>query len=272
MKRLESIQTGITMGRGGYSNANPYTALAMTNGSDTESTGGDTVDTIVAAAMAGTEAKMDSIIASQQQLFTQFANMTMNQPYVPPTMPTTIMPPAYMAPAFNLPPTQSFTTRQAQYNAPPPTQYIPPGQAQYNVPIVYPPQAQWQAPPVNQVNVPMQYSQYGGKGGYNYGGSRCGRGHGGSRYGRGRGRTTYVDSGATISVLTNKTRYGPQGMPMTHTNPVKKYNNWDMCYTCGFDVESGHTSMTCPQKKEGHQTGCNRGITYSIRQWGIILV
>jgi hypothetical protein len=48
-------------------------------------------------------------------------------------------------------------------------------------------------------------------------------------------------------------------MPMTHTNPVKKYNNWDMCYSCGFDVESGHTSMTCTQKKEGHQTGCNRG-------------
>jgi len=51
-------------GRGGYSNANPFSALNMTAGSDTESDGGDTVDTIVAAAMASTEAKMDSIISS----------------------------------------------------------------------------------------------------------------------------------------------------------------------------------------------------------------
>jgi len=64
MKRLESIQTSMMSGRGGYSNANPFSALNMTAGSDTESDGGDTVDTIVAAAMASTEAKMDSIISS----------------------------------------------------------------------------------------------------------------------------------------------------------------------------------------------------------------
>jgi hypothetical protein len=254
MKRLESIQTSMTSGRGGYSNANPFSALNMTAGSETESDGGDTVDTIVAAAMASTEAKMDSIINSQQQLFQQFANFTMNQPHVPPTMPPTVMPPAYMAPTFGPPPAQA----RPQYNAPPPMQYVVPRQVQYNAPAAYPPQ-QWQPPPVNQVTVPTQY------GGYTYGGSRRGRGRGrgGSRNGRGRGSATYHDTGATVSVLTAGTsptvRYGPQGMPMTHTNPVKKYNNWDMCYSCGFDVESGHTSMTCPYKKVGHQDGCNRG-------------
>jgi hypothetical protein len=117
MKRLESIQTSMTSGRGGYSNANPFSALNMTAGSDTESTSEDTVDTIVAAAMASTEAKMDSIINSQQQLFQQFANMTMNQANVPPTMQMKVMPPAYMAPAFNPPPTQARMPVQAQYNA-----------------------------------------------------------------------------------------------------------------------------------------------------------
>lgn len=202
--------------------------------------------------MAGTEAKMDSIINSQQLLFQQFANMTMNQSNVPPNMPPTVMPPAYMAPAFSPPPTQA----RPQYNVPPPMQYMTPGQAHNNIPAAYPPQ-QWQAPPVNQVNVPAQY------GGYNYGGGRRGRGRGrgGSRNGRGRGRAPYFDTGATVSVLTAGTiptvRYGPQGMPMTHTNPVKKYNNWDMCYTCGFDVD--HASVACQYKKEGHQDGCNRG-------------
>ena len=246
MKRLESIQSRMTSGRGGYSNANPCSALNMTAGSDTESTSGDTVDTIVAAAMASMDAKMDAIINLQQQLSQQFANMTMNQSNAPPPMQPTVMPPAYMAPAFNPPPTQARMPVQAQYNAPPPMQYVAPRQTQ--------PQ-QWQAPPVNQVNVPTQY------GGYNYGGNRRGRGRGGSRNGRGRGRAPVFDTGATVSVLTAGTavRYTPQGMPMTHTNPMKKYNNWDMCYSCGFDVDDGHTSMTCPWKKEGHQDGCTRG-------------
>ncbi len=29
------------------------------------------------------------------------------------------------------------------------------------------------------------------------------------------------------------------------SNLVKVHNNWNVCYTCGFDVEDGHTSMTC---------------------------
>jgi hypothetical protein len=27
---------------------------------------------------------------------------------------------------------------------------------------------------------------------------------------------------------------------------VKKYENWNACYTCGFDIEDRHMSATCP--------------------------
>ncbi len=31
----------------------------------------------------------------------------------------------------------------------------------------------------------------------------------------------------------------------THLTRSKKHNNWSVCYSCGFDVEIGHTSATC---------------------------
>jgi hypothetical protein len=32
-----------------------------------------------------------------------------------------------------------------------------------------------------------------------------------------------------------------------YSNLMKKYANWNACYSCGFDVADGHTSQTCPQ-------------------------
>ena len=45
-----------------------------------------------------------------------------------------------------------------------------------------------------------------------------------------------------------------------YSNPVKLYANWNMCYSCGFDVEDGHTSQTFPVhlRKPNHQVGFNR--------------
>jgi hypothetical protein len=46
--------------------------------------------------------------------------------------------------------------------------------------------------------------------------------------------------------------YGAGGHGNGHTpaalisNRVKLYANWNVCYSCGFDVPGGHTSMTCP--------------------------
>jgi hypothetical protein len=37
------------------------------------------------------------------------------------------------------------------------------------------------------------------------------------------------------------------------SNIVKRYANWNACYTCGFNVPDGHTSMSCQaQRKAGH--------------------
>ncbi len=30
------------------------------------------------------------------------------------------------------------------------------------------------------------------------------------------------------------------------SNMVKHHANWNVCYSCGFDVADGHTSMSCP--------------------------
>ena len=52
---------------------------------------------------------------------------------------------------------------------------------------------------------------------------------------------------------------GHQAARAPYSNTTKYYNNHNMCYSCGFDVPSWHTSMTCPQecRKAHHQPGCN---------------
>jgi hypothetical protein len=44
------------------------------------------------------------------------------------------------------------------------------------------------------------------------------------------------------------------------SNIVKRYANWNTCYSCGFDVVDGHTSMSCPPhlRKATHHIGFNR--------------
>ena len=29
---------------------------------------------------------------------------------------------------------------------------------------------------------------------------------------------------------------------------IKHYLNWNACFLCGFDMENGHTSATCPME------------------------
>jgi hypothetical protein len=38
-------------------------------------------------------------------------------------------------------------------------------------------------------------------------------------------------------------------------NIYKRYKNWNVCYSCKFGIEDGHTSMMCPFWKASHQTG-----------------
>ena len=39
---------------------------------------------------------------------------------------------------------------------------------------------------------------------------------------------------------------GQRSQELPFSNTVKRYHNWNACYSCGFDVADGHTSMTCP--------------------------
>ena len=45
-----------------------------------------------------------------------------------------------------------------------------------------------------------------------------------------------------------------------YSNTVKRYNNWNVCYSCGFDIADGHTSMSCPPhlRKASHDINFNR--------------
>ena len=50
----------------------------------------------------------------------------------------------------------------------------------------------------------------------------------------------------------------PQCTPTSSKD--KRYSNMNMCFSCGFDVENGHTSLTCPQawQHANHQEAYNR--------------
>jgi hypothetical protein len=40
--------------------------------------------------------------------------------------------------------------------------------------------------------------------------------------------------------------FGAQLQFQNTPNPIKRYANWNACFSCGFNVEDGHTSATCP--------------------------
>jgi hypothetical protein len=61
----------------------------------------------------------------------------------------------------------------------------------------------------------------------------------------------------------------PTGARMTapfQSNLTKRYTNWNVCWSCGFDVDDGHTSARCPTHwcKTDHQVGFTRG---NAQQW-----
>ena len=54
----------------------------------------------------------------------------------------------------------------------------------------------------------------------------------------------------------------PGGRSQRHnanfSNIYKLHDNWNVCFSCGFDVEDGHTSGTRPFKKWNHQDSYTR--------------
>ena len=129
-----------------------------------------------------------------------------------------------------------------------------------------------QPPPVPHIVFPTQQTfpgrtvgRGGGRGGT--GGSRGGRDNRGK--GRGyRGRPSFAEATQlggyvppTVPPFGGGIPTNPQQSTMARPpNPIKRFNNWNYCFSCGFDVEDGHTSQTCPVgwRKIGHQVGCTR--------------
>ena len=106
-----------------------------------------------------------------------------------------------------------------------------------------------------------------------------GNARGGRRPGRGRGvrapeivpgghrtpRTPFADytahqggiGGSIVpAVVPGGIAAARNAAPM-YSNIVKKYSNMNVCFSCGFDVEDGHTSRMCPQawRHTNHQEG-----------------
>ncbi len=48
-----------------------------------------------------------------------------------------------------------------------------------------------------------------------------------------------------------------------YSNIIKKYFNWNVCFSCGFEVEDGHTLKTCPApwRRANHQEGFDQNNT-----------
>jgi hypothetical protein len=137
-------------------------------------------------------------------------------------------------------------------------------------------------PPIQMVNIPHQQAFHEGGfhrgrsstqgGGYCHGGGRgrrdgCG---GGSRNpfanhmantGRGNGQQISqlgVNTGFPGAAIPPAMHLQQQPCTANFSNIYKRYNNWNICYSCRFDVEDGHTSTTCPFWKACHQMGFTR--------------
>ncbi len=97
-------------------------------------------------------------------------------------------------------------------------------------------------------------------------GRNRGRGRGGHRGGR--SRTPFADAmhgAGTAQPIAAMVPYGggitqpPTGVQQQQrrnpdfSNIYKVHNNWNVCFSYGFDIENGHTSITCPFKRWNHQ-------------------
>ena len=188
------------------------------------------------AAMSNETKELRSIIAHLQQQQANFAAM----PYAPP-------------PQYSQQQQYQPTPPHTAYNATPsiPTYVgVPPPAMQ---------QTQYGVPPPHQAYQQAKPTPFG-----------RGRGRGGGR-GRGArgngGRGTYGVPPAVPSMAppgmpgaippAPMNQYGA-GYQQPLRNDIKRYNNWGMCYSHGFDLPADHNSMTCPSPKWHHQAGCTR--------------
>lgn len=192
----------------------------------------------------------------QQQLSVQQQPMPFSNPPQPPAYTTMTEPPTVPPPIPPTPPMLYVPNTAYSAQAPPP----PPPQLPRNPTL--PPAAAYPAP-MQPPGAPYQYNP--GRGGRGRGRTRGGRG------GRQPQQPRYQQPppiGVSMPPPYNQQGMTPQYQqqrPPTRrarnppfSNPVKYYNNWNYCHTCGFDVEDWHTSQTCPNPGPYHQMHATR--------------
>jgi len=244
-KRLNAISLSQTAGQQGYTNRNSWEILGNTIGDDASTNSDGTHNTIAAATvnlpdstLGGTtvcpvlSGAMAQLASNQAAMMTQMAAL-------------------HIAPAH--PPMQQIMIPQQQY-----TGGGRGGRGGYRGNMVMDTGANqnWigYAPPPT--------------GGFTAGTNQSG--------GRGRGRRPRRNYGTVAAANQQQMGIPPplfgganqivpygginQTARTTVPNPVKRFANWNYCYTCGFDVAQDHTSATCPAqwRKAGHQEGCTR--------------
>ncbi len=124
-------------------------------------------------------------------------------------------------------------------------------------------------PPIQQLNILVPQAYVGGsfQPGQGQGRGQGGRsrqgGRGGGRgcmpcadhvqtLGRGRGGQGFQGHGGPKRTFIGRVQQTRRVNPL---NVYKVHNNWNVCFSCGFDVKDGHTSKTCPVhwRKMNHQ-------------------
>lgn len=174
-----------------------------------------------------------------------------------------------------------FATQQQQQQH---QQFLAANQAQQQQPVLpmWNPQAAF-ALPQNMAPAQWQGGQRAPANGRGRGRGGRGRGNGG-RGGRGGGAPVY-DTGAQGHYQRPPQQqqwYCPPAgggavppppgfMPNNRgaPNPIKRFANWKMCQSCGFDVD--HDSPQCPRKKPGHNDAVNRSNWAQYEAMGYVI-
>ena len=152
----------------------------------------------------------------------------------------------------------SYQGTYQQHGMPPPVPPTPVPQAAY---AAIPPPAPAAYQPATAYQPAQAYVPPIGGGG----GRACrGEGSGGGRGGQpGQPRCNQDQNRAEYGVAppaAGGAQPAVQAATTGQKNYTKYFNNWNMCFSCGFDVPGWHTSATCLAvcRKDGHQEGCNR--------------
>ena len=65
----------------------------------------------------------------------------------------------------------------------------------------------------------------------------------------------YIGNNSIIPYIPAGANPPPRQRNQFFSNIAKLFANQNVCYTCRFDVEDWHTSVTYNRKKPGHQDG-----------------